>query len=57
MQKSQMFIIILQKYAHTFVYFDIFLYLCRRVRLLVAMVHFRINKNTENKIKIEKTFF
>ena len=36
-----MFIIILQKYAHTFVYFDIFLYLCtrNRVRQLVAMVH------------------
>ena len=32
MQKSQMFIIILQKYAHTFVYFDIFLYLCSRKR-------------------------
>ena len=41
MQKLQMFIIILQKYAHTFVYFDIFLYLCsrNRVRQLVAMVH------------------
>ena len=32
---------ILQKYVHTFVYFDIFLYLCtrNRVRQLVAMVH------------------
>ena len=35
----QMFVIILQKCVNIFVYFDIFLYLCRRVRQLVAMVH------------------
>ena len=40
MQKSQMFIIILQKYAHTFVYFDIFLYLCSRLRQMDCIYPF-----------------
>ena len=46
MQKSQMFIVILQKYAHTFVYFDIFLYLCRRnrVRTIVTLAVLPIKK-------------